>query len=345
MRPPEFWNHHDGRDSARVTRALLSPLAWLYSAAGSHRYASERPYRAAARVICIGNLTLGGVGKTPVVISVLTRLLARGLKVAALTRGYGGALAGPLFVTPEHTASDVGDEALLLSRAAPTIVSRNRAAGARLADKSGVDVLVMDDGFQNPSLAKDLSIVVVDGEVGFGNRCVFPAGPLREPIARGLARADAILTMRASPESVRNPVEGAGNWRGPLLNAWLEPDADAARTFWRERVVVFAGIGRPQKVVDTFTRIGAEVITAAPFPDHHVYTANDLAELRALAAYHQATLATTEKDFVRLPIDQQEGIKTLPVRAIFAVEPALDAVLAPVVAAIETQRKQTLASG
>lgn len=335
MRPPEFWNHRRGRDAAPVTQLVLTPISWLFRFAGAVKQATTAPFRPKARVICVGNLTMGGAGKTPVTLAILARLKARGLKVAALTRGYRGKESGPIFVSAQHDAVAVGDEALLLAKVAPTIVAHNRAAGARLADAEGFDVIVMDDGFQNPSLAKDLSIVVVDGETGFGNRSICPAGPLREPIKRGLSRASALLYMRRNADSLRNPAEGAERWRGPVLNAWLEPEPAAAESFKGERIIAFAGVGRPQKVFETFAAIGAHVIVDAPYPDHHHYTEGDIDWLRRLAKKHNARLATTEKDFMRLNVAQREGVSVLPVRAVFAVEPALDALLAPLVMQIE----------
>lgn len=344
MRPPEFWNHRRGRDAAPVTRLVLTPLSWIYFLAGALKQAVASPYRARAKVICVGNLTLGGAGKTPVTLAILAKLKARGLKVAALTRGYRGKEAGPIFVSATHDATDVGDEALLLAKVAPTIVAHNRAAGARLADAEGFDVIVMDDGFQNPSLSKNLNIIVVDGETGFGNRSICPAGPLREPIKSGLSRASAILYMRRNEQALRNPAKGAEFWRGPVLNAWLEPEPDAAAGFKGERIVPFAGVGRPQKVFDTFEAIGANVIVDAPYPDHYHYTDGDIDWLRRLAKKHNARLATTEKDFMRLNAEQREGVSVLPVRAVFAVEPALDALLAPLIAQIERTRETVSAS-
>jgi len=344
MRPPEFWNHRRGRDAAPVTRLVLTPLSWIYFLAGALKQAIASPFRAKAKVICVGNLTLGGAGKTPVTLAILTKLSARGLRVAALTRGYRGKESGPIFVSAGHDAAAVGDEALLLAKIAPTIVAHNRAAGARLADAEGFDIIVMDDGFQNASLAKDLSIIVVDGETGFGNRAICPAGPLREPVKSGLARAGAIFYMRRNEQALRNPANGAEFWRGPVLNAWLEPDPEAAAGLKGERIVPFAGVGRPQKVFDTFAAIGANVIVDAPYPDHYHYTDGDIDWLRRLAKKHNARLATTEKDFMRLNAAQRDGVSVLPVRAVFAVEPALDALLAPLIAQIENAREKVSAS-
>ncbi|MGE5766800.1 MAG: tetraacyldisaccharide 4'-kinase, partial [Bacteroidota bacterium] len=215
MRTPEFW--HSENTAAR----LLAPLGLAWQAAGAARRAFVRPWRAPVPVICVGNLVAGGAGKTPVVLSLLTLLRARGLRPAALTRGYGGSAAGPLLVDPaRHDAATVGDEALLLAATGPTWLARDRVDGAREAVEEGAEVLVMDDGFQNPGLKKDLSLLVVDAGYGFGNGRVMPAGPLRETPAAGFARADAVVIV------------GGGDVAGivarlphglPVLRARLEP--------------------------------------------------------------------------------------------------------------------------
>jgi tetraacyldisaccharide 4'-kinase len=214
MRAPEFWR----RDGALAH--ALAPLSWAWAAGARGRQAGARPEHAAAPVLCVGNLTVGGAGKTPTVLALLRRLRERGRKPHALSRGYGGRLKGPLRVAAGHTAAQVGDEALLLAEAAPTWIARDRAAGARAAVAAGADVIVMDDGFQNPSLAKDLSLVVVDAAYGFGNGRLLPAGPLREPIARGLARADAVVLVLPSLDERLAPLPPMGL---PVLRARLLP--------------------------------------------------------------------------------------------------------------------------
>lgn len=277
------------------------------------------PYRPKANVICVGNLTAGGSGKTPIVVAVALALTARGLRPVILSRGYRGRLHGPLFVDPEtNTAADTGDEPLLLARAVPVIVARNRVAGAQLADTEGFDAIVMDDGHQNFGVAKDLSIVAVDAETGFGNGRVLPAGPLREPVAQGLARAGAVILAGDGMP----PLPG---FNGPILRAHLVPaDTEGLKG---KQVIAFAGIGRPQKFFDTLQRLGVTIIEACRYADHHAYTASDIARLKAKARDHGAVLVTTEKDFVRLTPLQRENIAVLPVRAVFDDTAALDRLL------------------
>ena len=298
----------------RVLRAALAPASWAYRASVAYKAEHVRPYRSRAKVICVGNLTAGGTGKTPVAIAVAQALVACGGSPYFLTRGYGGAnRAARLATAQANDAAEVGDEALLLARTAPVIVSADRAEGARLAEQSGADVIVMDDGYQNFSLAKDLSLVLVDAEQGFGNGYVIPAGPLREPVPQGLARADAVILMGDGAPTVPD-------FRGPILRAWLH--ASESGSLRGERVLAFAGIGRPEKFFRTLRRIGADVVGTRSFPDHHRYSARELARLREEADRKSALLVTTEKDYVRLARHDQRDILYLPVTAVFEDEDA-----------------------
>jgi len=309
MRAPEFWQR---RGPAAL---LLAPLGTLYGASVAWKARHARPYRAQARVICVGNLTAGGSGKTPVSLALGARLKARGEKVFFLTRGYGGAERGPAQVQPDSTAARMGDEALLLARIAPTIVSRDRAEGAAHAVAQGAGTIVMDDGHQNFTLTKDLSIVVVDGESGFGNDLTIPAGPLREPVTQGLSRADAVIIMNDG-----NP--NLGGYRGPILRARLVADGKA---FQGQRVFAFAGIGRPGKFLASLEEAGAIVTGTQFFADHHFYRDGEIAALKARAG--DAQPVTTEKDLVRLAAEDRAGIAALPVYARFDDEAALDRLL------------------
>jgi tetraacyldisaccharide 4'-kinase len=274
-----------------------------------------KPYRARAKVICVGNLTAGGSGKTPVALAITALLQAKGQKVFFLTRGYGGSETGPAEVKPGDRAERVGDEALLLSQIAPTIVAHDRALGAALADAQGADVIVMDDGHQNFAVAKDLSLVVVDGESGFGNGRMIPAGPLRESVRQGLKRADAVIVMgRGNPD--------LAGYQGPLLNARLAPVGDFFRG---TRLFAFAGIGRPEKFVATLKTTGALVMGTQFFADHHPFSPGEIAALRARA--DSAQLVTTEKDFVRLKERDRAGVTVLKVQARFDDPAALAALL------------------
>ncbi|MEE9209502.1 MAG: tetraacyldisaccharide 4'-kinase, partial [Kiloniellales bacterium] len=277
-------------------------------------------------VVCVGNLVAGGAGKTPVVLALVAALAARGA-VHCLSRGYGGSSPGPRRVdAARDSAVEVGDEALLLARAAPSWVARDRTAGARAAAAAGARVLVMDDGFQNPALAKDLSLVVVDGAYGFGNRRGMPAGPLRESVARGLARADAVVLLGRDELNL-----GAALARRlPVLTAQLAPRPGSESLVGR-KVLAFAGIGRPEKFFATLAGpeggLGAELVETRAFPDHHPYSAAELRSLRARARSLDAILVTTEKDAVRLTPEQREGIETLAVAVAWDDPAALQALL------------------
>lgn len=313
MRPPEFWNH-DG-----ITAALLSPLGMLYGWSVRTRQARARPFRPKARVLCVGNLTAGGSGKTPIAIALGHALAARGLSVAFLSRGYGGRLAGPVQVEPaRHSAGDIGDEPLLLARHGKAVVAHDRAAGARLADSLGADVIVMDDGFQNFQIEKDLSLVVIDAAAGFGNGHLIPAGPLREPARQGLARADAIV-MVGDGDPALPP------FSGPVLRATIVPGAPEALR--GRRVHAFAGIGRPQKFFDMLRLLGADITATQPFPDHHRFTPTEVSVLKQAAEKSSALLVTTEKDFVRLDPSARRNVVAVPVHAVFADHAALKPLL------------------
>lgn len=320
MLAPDFW---DGKDAlSRMAVAALSPAGALYGATVKWKARHAAPFQAGVPVVCVGNLTAGGTGKTPVAIAIGQALIARGRKPFFLTRGYGGQLAGPALVEGQDPGQ-TGDEALLLARVAPTIIARQRPDGARLAVERGADVVVMDDGHQNFTLAKDLSLVVIDAERGFGNGHVLPAGPLREPVCQGLVRANAVLLMGDGSPALHG-------YLGPVLRGRLQP-LNAAIA--RQRLVAFAGIGRPSKFFATLRDLGADLVAAIPFPDHHRFTPQELAALRTRARDENAQLVTTEKDLVRLAEPDRAGIAALGVEAVISpaadLERLLDRVCAP----------------
>ena len=278
-------------------------------------------------VICVGNLVAGGAGKTPVALSLAALLGARGAAVHMLSRGYGGTLKGPVRVDPAtHSARVVGDEPLLLAQAAPTWVARDRAAGARAAIAAGAGLLLMDDGFQNPSLEKDLSLLVVDGGYGFGNGRVMPAGPLREPVAVGLARASAAVILGEDTCGVAAMLRGGP----PTFRAHLR--LDGAADLIGKRVLPFAGIGRPEKFYASLRALGCEVVAHWDFPDHHPYTPEEVMAIWDEARARDATPVTTAKDFVRLPEDARTLVRAVEVTVDWADEAALSRLLDPLLA-------------
>jgi tetraacyldisaccharide 4'-kinase len=297
MREPAFW-WREGGAAAR----LLAPLAAIYGAVAGWRL-GRVGVRAGAPVVCIGNLTVGGAGKTPTALAVARMLTAAGERPAFLSRGYGGALAGPLLVDPvRQRAAHVGDEPLLLARAAPTIVARDRVAGARMAVLAGAGVIVMDDGFQNASLIKDFSVLVVDARRAIGNARVIPAGPLRAPLSAQLARAHALVVVGMSAR-VAALVADARARNIPIFSARLAPDASFIAALGHGRVLAFAGIGDPEKFFATLAEAGVAVAATRSFPDHHRYTRAEAEALCDDADRDGLALVTTEKDLARLAGD------------------------------------------
>jgi tetraacyldisaccharide 4'-kinase len=324
MRAPAFWQYKKGPMAAPLVRTLLMPFSFLVTVVGRLKQRYQNPVRASVPVICIGNVTLGGTGKTPLAIALAKILQDAGQQPFFLSRGYGGKAAGPLQVNiNEHSAREVGDEALLLAAIAPAIIARDRAAGARLAVDQGASVILMDDGFQNPSLAKDVSLLVVDTDQGMGNGRVFPAGPLREPLKDALKRADAVIAVgqKGLTKSMPVPVPVMG---AQLCN--LEP-------LPKGPLIAFAGIGRPDKFFDALRKQGAELVQEIAYDDHQVYQPRELERLKQWAAQENATLLTTQKDYVRLTKAQREGIVFWPLEARFDDTDALMALIHPVLSA------------
>jgi tetraacyldisaccharide 4'-kinase len=295
IREPAFWWRKGGG-------SLLAPLAAIYGAvAWSRIQAHGQP--AGVPVICLGNLTAGGAGKTPAALAVARLLLAVHERPFFLSRGYGGKLAGPVRVDPSfHHAADVGDEPLMLARLAPTIVARDRVAGARVARSAGSSVIVMDDGFQNPSLTKDLAILLVDGRRGIGNGRVIPAGPLRAPLDIQITRAQALVVV-GPPDGAAKVLETARRHGVTVFHARLEADRNSLAALGKRKVLAFAGIGNPDKFFATLTDAGIDVAERSSFPDHHRYTAAQAQALIARAQAQNLMLITTEKDHVRLDGD------------------------------------------
>ncbi len=305
MREPAFWWRKAG-----LAAGLLAPLASAYGAIAARRMFMTGA-RATLPVLCVGNFTMGGAGKTPAVLLLAKMLQAASERPACLSRGYGGSNAGAKLVDAKNDrAVEVGDEALLLARVTPTVVARDRVEGAKTAHSNGASVIVMDDGLQNPSLAKDFTIAVVDGRRGVGNGCVFPAGPLRAPLDAQLARCDALLIV-GEAGGAGDVVAAAGNL--PVFHGRLEPDVSAVAGLKGKNVMAFAGIGDPEKFFSTLTQAGIAVSQRRAFGDHHRFTVEEAAQLTTQAEQGGLTLVTTEKDLARMA--GEPGLAALAARA------------------------------
>jgi tetraacyldisaccharide 4'-kinase len=325
---PRFWYVRDAAP-APVTRAVLRPASWVWAWATARRVAKGRPFDPGVPVVCVGNLTMGGSGKTPVVRALARRLAAKGLRTGILTRGYGGRLKGPVLVDAERTAAEVGDEALMLQADGLVVVARDRAASAAAAVAAGAQAIVMDDGHQNPSVRKALSLVIVDGETRdgewpFGDGAVFPAGPMREPLAAGLGRADAVVLLLPTDLAAPDPELMRMLSARPVLIARLAPIGPPPAG----PQLAFAGIAKPWKMERALVAAGCHLVDFAPLPDHHAF---DEGLLRALARRAEALgagLLTSEKDHVRLPPAWRSRVTAWPVEARFEDDAALARVLA-----------------
>lgn len=316
MKPPAFWQH------GGVAPIWLLPLSWFYAAATARRVA-RAGWTAGVPVICCGNPGAGGSGKTPLALDIAERLQARGHRPAFLTRGHGGSLAGPLRVDPAvHSATQVGDEALLLAGRASTYLGADRAVSARLAIRGGADVLVLDDGLQNPSLAKTLSVMVIDGGAGFGNGQVIPAGPLREPVAAAARRCQAAVLIGNDATQATAQLPASLE----VLRADMVPESEDLAAL-PDLVMAFAGIGRPQKFFDTLRQAGHPPVAALEFADHHSYTTAELDQLQRGAQARGAGLVTTAKDLMRIPPPRRSDFHMVRIRLEWSDPTRIEALL------------------
>jgi tetraacyldisaccharide 4'-kinase len=320
MKTPAFWYPQSENNVTTTLRILLAPLSLLFRIGTCLRRVASSPYRARVPVICIGNVVAGGAGKTPTTLALAKLLKERGHKPVFVTRGHGGSRTrkSVIHIDPRRdTATDVGDEALLLASYAPTWAGRNRVKAIRQAESHGT-VIIMDDGLQNPHVRPAVSILVIDGDVGVGNGRIIPAGPLRESLADGLGRVAATIILGETDEQ-----NLAAQIKVPVFRAHLEPNLPLGFPS-TGKFVAFAGIARPKKFYVTALAMGLEVEEFCAFPDHHMYTQNDIDNLRLRAEEHGARLLTTEKDVVRLSGGFRDEVITLPVDLAFDKAGAAD---------------------
>ena len=328
MQPPGFWQNPC--KAPGLMSRLLGPLSWVWRVLTTRRLAQGPWHRVDVPVICVGNLSVGGTGKTPTAIALVEHLTALGKTPHVVSRGYGGSLPGPLKVDARrHKAHETGDEPLLLAGFCPTWVARDRYAGTLAAIADGADVIVMDDGFQNPSVHKDLSIVVVDAVAGFGNGRVIPAGPLREPVETGLARADGVMII--GPEKARAAL--LADWpilsEKPVCAGKLDP-LETGIDWKGMKVLAFAGIGRPEKFFATLRALGADIYKSEALSDHQPLTRRLMQRMENESFFNGAQMVTTEKDATRLPEEFKLRVISMPVRLRLNDEKPLETLLAKV---------------
>tara|TARA_B100000686_G_C16700785_1_gene923241 strand:+ start:521 stop:1486 length:966 start_codon:yes stop_codon:yes gene_type:complete len=304
---PKFWEKNN------ILSLILTPLSFSYELLYKLRKILTKPTQLNIPVVCIGNITVGGAGKTPTAMTVAKYFLSKGLNPHFLSRGYGRKLKGTIKVNHHHSSLMVGDEPILLSKIAPTWVCDNKLDGAKEAQKNGADVLIMDDGFQNPTIYKNLSFLVIDEGFGFGNNKIIPAGPLRERVSEAISRADGIIVIKSPDGETKDFINYCTK---PTIYANLIPSEESA-LFEKTKITAFCGIGRPNKFYSSIQSIGAEIVSKHNFSDHHNYTPEELMEIIEDSSFNQSTPVTTEKDWVRLPEEAKKMISYIKVDLVF----------------------------
>ena len=305
LKTPNFWFK---KDSFLIT--ILYPLSKLYIFFSKLRHQKTKAVSLKTPLICVGNATVGGAGKTPTSIAIAKLLKNLNLKPGFLTRGYGGETKGPFRVNAlYHTAKQMGDESLILAQHTPTYVAKDRAKGGQKMDGLNLDALIMDDGYQNPSLKKDISFLVIDGQTGFGNDHVFPAGPLREPVEDAVERADALVIIGSPSDNVSKVLSTTSVPIFPATVKSLFPENIDKET----KLIAFSGIAFPDKFFNSLKDNGYHLLKKIPFADHHFYTEKDFSNLREKARSVGAKLITTEKDYVRLTKAQKKYVSYVPI--------------------------------
>lgn len=304
MKAPAFWQE------VGLAAKLLKPVSCLYANVATLRERMVTPKSFSVPVICVGNLTMGGTGKTPLVMLLAEKFKERSLRAHVVSRGYGGSLQGPVRVNPStHRYDEVGDEPLLIASVAPCWVAKERVKGIEAAIAAGAQFILLDDGLQNPTVKKDFSFIVIDGPAGFGNSHVFPAGPLREPVEWGLRRAQAFIVIGEDKRQLTLKLAA----QAPVFTGALKSDEQTIDSLKGKSLIAFAGTGRPSKFFDGLKHEGLDVIAAHEFADHHPYTNAEIKSLLKEAESKKARLVTTAKDMTRIPGAYQQQIKPVPI--------------------------------
>jgi len=326
LKAPKYWEHGRGG----LMSALLSPIGWLFGVGTQLNQSAATPIQAPAPVLCIGNAVAGGAGKTPIAMDIGKRLLSAGVNAHYLSRGYGGSEQGPHLVDPaSDNVARVGDEPLLLAQIAPTWISKDRVKGAIAMVEAGAKTILMDDGFQNPSLLKDINLCVIDGTYGIGNGRVMPAGPLREEFEHSLQKSNAIVIMGTDRAGMAERIKAIT----PDI-VLLKAQVTAKLTNFNilnQPIHAFAGIGHPDKFFNMLGELGCDIIKATPFADHHIYKDTEISQLVEVAEADKALLLTTEKDYVRLDTKWKNAVKPLGISVTWDDEALLTALLEPVI--------------
>jgi len=318
LRAPSFWYKKENS----LFSMLLFPISIIYRLISFIHFVLSKTKKASIPVICIGNIVVGGAGKTPVALKIGKILKLSGYSPHFLTRGYSGKIKNNLKVKSHHSAEEVGDESLILSSVAPTWIGANRIKSALLAKNNKADCLILDDGFQNPNIFKDFSIIVIDGKQGFGNARVLPSGPLRESIKRGMKRANAVIIIGKDEVNIKETIPSSI----PCFLGKFDVSKNE-EIFKGKNVTAFAGIAYPIKFFETLKNQGANILKSITFPDHYIYKENDLLKLVEISNNNKSILVTTKKDLIRIPENYQTVIHTLEGEIQLEDEPVLKEML------------------
>ena len=322
LKAPKFWYL---KKDTYLSNSLY-PFSLLFRLGTKLRIILSQKKNAELPIICIGNIVVGGAGKTPVSLKIGKMLRQAGYSPHFVSKGYSGIEKNNTLVQKWHSPKSVGDESILLSEVAPTWIGFDRNKSFNLAKEKGADCIIMDDGFQNPTIQKDFSIIVINEEQEFGNKRVMPSGPLRESITRGLSRTNLIIVIGTISKEIKTKIP----IHIPVINASFAI-SDENKIFKGQKITAFAGIAYPEKFFTSLAEQGARIVKEVIYPDHHIYHENDLLNLAEIANKTQSILVSTQKDFVRIPKSYRSLVNTLEGEIVFDNEELLLEILSNVV--------------